>query len=202
MYRSLKKDIFDYLYSNVDGYKISDLAKRGLGTFDRTLTYGEIEFDSFIDILDDLPYTPNHRIFYDLGSGTGKAVMVAALDGEFERLVGVEIIPELYEVSLEILNRYNQQIIDKYPDKAKVQIDFHCQDLFDFDCSDGDVVFVQTTCMNDDLMQKIENKLLYLKPGSLVITISYSLTGPFFLINYKKYKMSWGEATVFFHVLK
>jgi len=78
---------------------------------DKSLTYGEVEVASFQHILG---YTSLHnainepegilksRIFYDLGSGTGRAVITAALSpSPFSRVVGIELMPELYELSME-----------------------------------------------------------------------------------------------------
>jgi hypothetical protein len=78
---------------------------------DKSLTYGEVEVASFQNILG---YTSPHnafnepegilksRIFYDLGSGTGRAVITAALSpSPFSKVVGIELMPELYELSME-----------------------------------------------------------------------------------------------------
>lgn len=56
---------------------------------DFTLTYGEISFESFIDILTiirDKYFTLcGGEIFYDLGSGSGKASIAAALFHNFQK---------------------------------------------------------------------------------------------------------------------
>lgn len=38
--------------------------------------------------------------FYDLGSGTGKAVLAAALLHDFDECKGIEIADSLYDVSM------------------------------------------------------------------------------------------------------
>ena len=69
---------FNGLYTGVDGYRVSALAQQRPFLAGRALTYGEITPAGFAAILDDLG--PKARgIFYDLGSGTGKAVLLAAL---------------------------------------------------------------------------------------------------------------------------
>ena len=44
---------------------------------------------------------------YDLGSGTGKACVAAAILHNFDQCVGVECLEGLFSVSLELLASYN-----------------------------------------------------------------------------------------------
>ena len=79
---------------------------------DLSLTYGEIVPSSFHQILDyvsssnlfcDEPFKEKNGIFYDLGCGTGRAVICAALSPHlFKKVIGIEIIPDLYENAVEI----------------------------------------------------------------------------------------------------
>ena len=41
-------------------------------------------------------------IFYDIGSGTGKPALAAALLHDFDQVNGIEILDGLYRISLEI----------------------------------------------------------------------------------------------------
>jgi hypothetical protein len=45
------------------------------------LTYGEVQVEPFAGILQSLPLEVASAVFYDIGSGTGKAVLVAACVG-------------------------------------------------------------------------------------------------------------------------
>jgi hypothetical protein len=66
----------------------------------RALVYGEIEFDSFAEVLkvatDGLQ---RQQKFIDLGHGIGRAVIVAALMCDFKEYHGIEILRGLYEAS-------------------------------------------------------------------------------------------------------
>ena len=81
---------------------------------DCSLTYGEIEFISLGEIF----YTINERygglpqggIFYDLGSGIGKAIIAAALLGSFTECYGIEILNSLYDISIQLIEEYNNEI--------------------------------------------------------------------------------------------
>jgi len=70
--------------------------------------------------------------------------------------------------------------------------------FLDFDWSDGDVVFANSTCFDDELMSAMGRQAELLRPGSMFITFSKALpSGCFEVIEKKRYKMSWGPATVF-----
>ena len=57
--------------------------------------YGEIEFLPFIALL-SLDKPDSKTVFYDLGSGIGKAVLACAMVYPVHKSVGVELLPELY----------------------------------------------------------------------------------------------------------
>ena len=82
---------------------------------DAHLTYGEIRVESFDLALSHASKycsintaEKEHNIFYDLGSGTGKALFVAAfnLHHHFECVRGIEIMTELHDVTKQVLERY------------------------------------------------------------------------------------------------
>lgn len=45
--------------------------------------------------------------FYDLGSGTGKAVFVARLTQDFSKCVGIEILSSLHAQAAKVVKRFN-----------------------------------------------------------------------------------------------
>ena len=48
--------------------------------------------------------------FYDLGSGTGKAVLAMSLICRFKRLIGIEFLENLFKLSLSIKQNYDKLI--------------------------------------------------------------------------------------------
>lgn len=86
------------LYRNVHGIEISNAARKTISTTnanDKSLTYGEIVPQSFSQLLQSL-HLPPGCTFVDLGSGTGIAVLCAALSPcAFASVWGIEIVPEL-----------------------------------------------------------------------------------------------------------
>ena len=67
-------------------------------------TYGEIEFKSFAETFYNIENNYGgfpFGNFYDLGSGTGKGCLAAALlNPSFDNCIGVELLEGLYNVSI------------------------------------------------------------------------------------------------------
>ena len=98
---------------------------------DATLIYGEFIYETLGLILEKIKKfygKPNKGssgsvgflqrpggIFYDLGSGTGKAVIAAAILHNFDVCYGIEILEGLYSTSLDVLNSYNTKGKAKLP---------------------------------------------------------------------------------------
>jgi hypothetical protein len=115
---TLTPPIIRALYKGVSGNEASlkyirKCSEEGeLHEKDLSLTYGEIVPSSFHHILDyvsssnlfcDEPFKEKNGIFYDLGCGTGRAVICAALSPHlFRKVIGIEIIPDLHENAVEI----------------------------------------------------------------------------------------------------
>lgn len=199
MYQETTQLIFNQLYNGVDGYRLSALGKARLAVEDKALTYGEVSVESMTTILATVNPTPG-SIFYDLGAGTGKAVVLAALLAPFGEARGIELVDELYEKSQEILDQFEALVRPHLPDQQLAKINFIKNDILQHDFSDGDVVLAQTTCFPEQLMAQLEEKLENLKPDSRVITLSQSLRSPLFELTHSgKCRMGWGEATVFVH---
>lgn len=82
---------------------------------DPTLTFGEIVPQSFLQILNftaDSSRTAG-RTFVDLGSGTGRACMCAALSPYgFSHVLGIELMPDLCEQSV-MVQASLQEMLDK-----------------------------------------------------------------------------------------
>lgn len=76
---------------------------------DRSLTYGEIVHGSFLQILDSVRKMvdlPPGGTFVDLGCGTGKAVITAALSNlHFSTVWGIELLQPLAAAAAEVADR-------------------------------------------------------------------------------------------------
>lgn len=159
------------VFAEIDGYKVSNEVKRKLREENRieetvALTYGEIRCTSFAELLNE--FLPECRGFFvDIGSGTGKAVLTAAMSG-FSRCLGVEIVGKLHDCAMTGFARAKGKE-GLIPDSA--QIEFIVGDSFaNVDKWQGaDVIFAPTTCFTDELMEQLSASLKKVKPGAYII---------------------------------
>lgn len=176
-----------------------------------SLTYGEIDFFSFSCILEKLEIKTGD-IFVDLGHGTGRALICAALlfGSTLSRCVGIEIVPELCEISVGVRDRFleviaSDEVLGLQPPKCcsveVIEGDVLADEVGGFDWSVADIVFMNSTCFEADLMLKIAEKTKKMKIGAKVVTLTKQLpSDDFSLVDRRQYPMSWGEATCFMHV--
>jgi len=110
---------------------------------------------------------------YDLGSGDGRAVIMAAKDFG-AKSVGVELRDDLAKRALDSVQQLN--LTDK--------IQIIQKDIFEVDLSPADVVFLYlTTSANEKVKPKLEAEL---KPGARVVSHDYEVLGwkPFKVENF------------------
>ena len=77
---------------------------------ENTLTYGEITFTTMAAIfyiLDELGLQSGGT-FLDLGSGSGKVCLCASLLKQFDRIVGVELLNGLFEISKQLHQNFQE----------------------------------------------------------------------------------------------
>ncbi|MBI2444574.1 MAG: hypothetical protein HYV42_05045 [Candidatus Magasanikbacteria bacterium] len=198
----LAERYFNLLYADIDGYRLSAAGKQHWGqTPPKELTYGEVNFASFPALLAAADAPPGGT-FYDLGSGTGKAVILAALLGNFRRLVGIELIPELYQTAAAVREKFNQRLRPALPQSyPEPDINFRSGDIFTEDWSEADVIFVQATCFSENLLTQLTERCQQLKPGSRIISVTATLDAPFLTcFHTDKFALGWGLATVWYYV--
>ncbi|OGB97373.1 hypothetical protein A3F06_02615 [candidate division TM6 bacterium RIFCSPHIGHO2_12_FULL_36_22] len=124
-------------------------------------TYGEILPDSLETILKDLKLSKKD-IFYDLGSGAGKTVVQVAMTTP-AKAVGIELSPTRVSIARKALEK-----LKKEPGKRASFVE---GDITTANLNDATVIFTCSTCFSDDLMKKLLDKFLELKPGLHVISL-------------------------------
>ena len=152
-------------------------------------------------------------IFYDLGSGTGKAVISMSLFCPFKKLVGIEILRGLWDLSMRSRFAYYKNISDnfiKYPQLFNFErineIEFYNGDFLRQKWTEAAMIFANSTCFSDDLMDKIGIKAMNeCKEECIMITVSKKIQN----LNsdwesYEEFKrmMSWGLGTIFIYIRK
>lgn len=215
------KVIFDHVVASFPvalGKAASKKEREERNLKETTLVYGEISFEAFGIILEkirkiygkqDVGASGEYGVlqgrggtFVDLGSGTGKAVVAAAILHNFDQCTGIECLEGLYSISLEMLASYNTRGKTKLEDR---EFDTHCSfvcgsflDTKAKDWRDADLVFANSTCYDDALMAKIANLAIGMRKGSFFVSFTKRLAcQDFKILEHEMYRMSWGEATVY-----
>lgn len=194
------KEIFNKLYSSVDGRSLSLRGREEMELKSKSYVYGEVVPDSFYEYIKELNPEPG-QVFYDLGSGTGKAVILAYLLFEFKKCIGIELVDTLYDASVETLKKFETEIkpgiANELDDR---EISLVKGDILKADLSDADIIFMNSTCFQEDLMNALDEKLESVRPNAHIISLSKPLKSPaFHQYKHKLYEFSWGQATAFFH---
>ena len=132
---------YEQLFASVDGFALSRQARTSHDAME--YTYGEINFISFIALL-SLTRPNSSTVFYDLGSGTGKAVLACAMVFNVQKSCGIELFSVLHQAAL------NQQqqlgILSDYHDKDNV-IYFVNSNFLEADFSDATLLFINATAL-------------------------------------------------------
>jgi SAM-dependent methyltransferase len=189
--------VLNKLYEGINTTKISLEEREDKKIQDGTYTYGEVMPYSLAKILELAQPKPG-EVFYDLGSGGGKAIFVAALLYDFAKVCGIEKLSGLYQLSVQLLDRLNNlpEYKEYFPNK-KLNIQFIQDDFRNQDISDADIVFISATCFMGELWDAIVAKLGNLKPGTRIILGSKRLqAGAYQLLHSDLHLMSWGMNSV------
>jgi SAM-dependent methyltransferase len=213
--QSWRRRVFDKCYENMstDVAKTASMAERSEKNLNElTLLYGEMEYSALVDIFSRVnKFYTEARLqkkdlnFVDLGCGTGKTVVGAALCGEaFASCHGVEILEQLlamagkataiFEESKRAMPEFGNH------DNSKTTLVFEAGDITEYDLADADVAMANSTGFDQPLMKKIAKQASKMKAGSIFITSSYRLpTASFEVVETFESLQSWGTATIFIH---
>lgn len=181
------------LYKNTPSSFISYCDRKRLKIEEDAFTYGEIEFLSFFLIL-DIVKPKSHEVFYDLGSGSGKAVFATACYGEISKCYGIELLPKLYQLAK---NKIIKAKAHHFLRDKSSRISFLNKNFLDMDFTDADIVFINATCLSHPSWEKIQEKLLKLKSGSRIIVTTKKILNNHFAVIYQGMTlMSWGVNSI------
>ena len=156
---------------------------------DHTTVYGETTFQAMIIIIEKLTehglgVDKPGGVFYDIGSGTGKAVFAAAILHSFEKCVGIEFLSSLHAHSITVLNRWHgmnpQQDEGSHEriDGQEQDIAFECLDLLKLDyayLADADVIFSACSVFSEEMMGTLAAKSILARPGTFMVTTTKTI---------------------------
>ena len=155
-------------YAAVDGYALAreeKAAQRAAGVFRDGIQYGEVSAASFARCLEWVTPVAG-EVFYDLGSGTGKAVLTAAALHPLAAAYGIEIQPRLHEAALAARRAF--EAIEGASLRAG-RVTLQCGDAFAEDAAwpeTADLVFCTTTCISPVYLPFTCLYLPYISPTS------------------------------------
>jgi SAM-dependent methyltransferase len=201
-----KTRILEALYKKVHA-KASSIRYRLLHLIqDKEFIYGEIDFLSFYTILERTSPSAQ-EIFYDLGSGSGKAVVSAMLFFNVNQSIGIELLLPLYNQSntqLEkAIERFQQNDAEReyLPQMGRIQ--FINDSFLHYDFGDADIIYVAATCLTDATWNELISKMSRLKPGSRIIVTTRTIHHEQFESIYQGVElMSWGLCPVRIYKIK
>jgi len=195
----LAEEYFNQLYSNINGYAVSNAARADAGITEGLL-YGEIPFATWKAIV--MKANPKHdAVFFDLGSGTGRVVMQSHLLFNFKKSIGVELLAGLHDAACDVTDKFVEEIEPKIIDElGDRELHLLNENFFDVDLREADLILLNHPIKDRDLFLKLEQKFLNeLKSGTKIITIIRGLVNPAFKsLGSEKYTFSWGESTTHF----
>ena len=178
---------FHEIFSDVNGFVLSQQSRALYNVID--YTYGEIEYIPFVALL-CMTKPHNNTVFYDLGSGTGKAVLACAMTFKIRKSCGIELLLPLHSGALNQQHRLQQQPL--YSDKAR-SVHFIHGNFLENDFSDATLIFINATAFFGETWDAINQHLLHTKIGTTIITTSKKLSSDAFtVINTTMVNMSWG----------
>lgn len=174
-----------------------------------SLTYGEVEYESLSVIFDRIRefggLEGEDLEFVDLGSGCGRPLIAAALlYPSLARLVGVEILRGLYEMSLEVKREWDERA-QSYGDERASSITFIHGSILELDTYDwtkADIILANSTCFTIPFFGQIEKLAENCRAGTIFISLTHCLgygdgaTTSWELLDSMRLKMSWGHAEV------
>lgn len=183
---------FQELYCDVDGFTLSRQSRVIHDAID--YTYGEIDFIPFIALL-SLAHPHQDTVFYDLGSGTGKAALACAMTFNVRKSCGIELFHALHEAALNQQHRLQQR--PPYHENTQA-IHFVHADFLKTDLSDATLVFINATAFFGETWAAISLHLTQLKVGATIITTSKKLSSDAFTVTKTTVvDMSWGPVKAY-----
>jgi hypothetical protein len=118
----------------------------------------------------------------------------------FDKIIGIELVHGLYLLSLQAKAAWDHHFEN---DSNASMIHFIHGSITDraIDWSDGDVIFANSTCFSDSLMDELNTAGARLKRGTLFVTLTKTLSkrSGFRLIGELRLPASWGEADYYIH---
>lgn len=149
------------------------------------LTYGEAIWKSIDKIFKFIQPKSNQK-FYDLGCGIGRICFFANIEYDLD-VTGIELIPTFVD---------NAQKISYKHDLKNIR--FIEEDWLNLSFDDADIIYIAATCLEEDTLNLLKEKLEKLKENTYIISVSHPMDSDRIKLIKKMYlPFSWGKAEVY-----
>lgn len=149
-----------------------EVKELSLEEFRRLMTYGEVSVESIASTVLPLFNLDADDVFFDLGCGTGKILVQAALQTPCKRAIGIELMQNRVQEGQRALNRLKERDIAVLEDK---EIEIFRGDIFvppeEARLMDATVVFINNVMFGPQLMLKVLQLLKEMPKLRCVMTL-------------------------------
>ncbi len=133
------------------------------------LTYGEITCDGSVELANIFTklrpinnYSPEQRVFYDLGSGIGKNVVLLASLVPYLNAKGIELVKDRHDTAMSVYNNLTDKSLKK-------RIEFINGSFLDKQLGDAAWIFISNLCFSKEVQIELAEKLSKeLRPQTLI----------------------------------
>ncbi len=153
------------MYRGIDGFDIPDSDSARVRQSKGSPTYGELTPTGVLRLLEHLSLGPKD-VFYDLGSGSGKVVIGAAIATRARKCVGIELSKERFTHAQKVLKRVRQQKL-----LTARACGFRRQNLLETYLADATVVYTCSTAFSFRFMDSIGRRLMELNRELRLVTL-------------------------------
>jgi SAM-dependent methyltransferase len=158
------RKIIRRLYRERDGFSVPRDAERIVDRASSSPMYGEIMPTAAMKLIDYLGLSQRDN-FYDLGSGVGKLVLMAAMASR-AKCVGIELVEPRWRIAREALAEARELGVIRAREAA-----FQNEDFMTTDLSDATVIYSCSTAFPLRFMKKLVYHLAGLSKGLIFVTL-------------------------------
>eukprot|EP00929_Paragymnodinium_shiwhaense_P091192 TRINITY_DN51221_c0_g1_i2.p1 TRINITY_DN51221_c0_g1~~TRINITY_DN51221_c0_g1_i2.p1 ORF type:complete len:397 (+),score=90.41 TRINITY_DN51221_c0_g1_i2:148-1338(+) len=162
-------NVFYKAYADIDGDAVSTNDRKDMYNPSVGLTYGEVHFEPTYKLLKQIGIKDDD-VLVDLGSGTGRVVLAAALAFPgLRRCVGVELLHGLHEAAVLAQRRILADCAALEAQHAPVELVE--ADFLTVDWMDATVVVAMSLCYPERVVDDLDRQALQLGAGAIYITM-------------------------------
>lgn len=153
------------LYREIDGFSIPREDVRTVQRARSSATYGELMPTATVRLLEQLALT-DRDVFYDLGAGVGKVVLLAALTTPVARAIGIELAPQRAARAQLALATARSQQLPGAERASLIETDMLAAPL-----ADATVVYTCSTAFPAAFMRRLQRRLAQLPSLRMVVSL-------------------------------